>query len=196
MNSLDILVLGHLERNSDGSVVPSETWSTSTLIRTDDGHTIVVDTSMPYMRSPIRDAFKQIGGVFPDDVDMVVLTHTHPDHVGCNSLFRNARTYVRKEELSNVPDAIVVESDIELAKGVRLVHTPGHTPGSMSVLVRSDRMYAVVGDAIPLRDNYLKNIPPKLNIDPSQAMESMKRICASADVVVPGHDKPFSLRKR
>ena len=196
MNSLDILVLGHLERNEDGSVDLNNTWSTSTLIRTDDGHNIVVDTSMQYMKSGIKTSFKQIGKIFPDDVDMIVLTHAHPDHIGNCSMFKNAKIYVRKEELEHVPDAIGVDSDREIAKGVKLVHTPGHSPGSMSVFVEADRKYVIAGDAMPLADNYHKMVPPKLNYDEDLAMESMKRIIVYADVIIPGHDKPFTVRKR
>ena len=65
MNSIDVLVLGYLERFEAGSVNLKETWSTSSLIRTDDGHVIVVDTSSDFMRSPIKSAFKQIGKIFP-----------------------------------------------------------------------------------------------------------------------------------
>lgn len=196
MNSLDILVLGHLERRDDGGVDLDNTWSTSTLVRTDDGHNIVVDTSMPYMKSGIRTSFKQIGKIFPEDVDIVVLTHVHPDHIGNCSMFKNADIYVRSEELDLMPGAVGIDTDREIAKGVRLVHTPGHTSGSMSVFVEADRRYVLAGDAIPLADNYHKMVPPKLNQNPEMAMESMRKIIGYADVIVPGHDKPFAVRKR
>ena len=149
MNSIDVLVLGYLERFEDGSVNLKETWSTSSLIRTDDGHVIVVDTSSDFMRSPIKSAFKQIGKIFPDDVDMVVLTHCHTDHIGNVSLFKNATVYVHEGEECTIPNAKIVKEDTEIAKGVRLVHTPGHSDGSMSVFVEADRRYAIVGDAAP-----------------------------------------------
>lgn len=196
MNSLDILVLGHLERNGDGSVDLDNTWSTSTLVRTDDGHNIVIDTSMPYMKSGIKTSFKQIGKIFPEDVDMVVLTHTHPDHIGNVSMFKNAKIYVRSEESDSIPGAIGIDSDKEIARGVRLVHTPGHTAGSMSVFIDADRRYAVAGDAMPTADNFHKMVPPALNQDPNVALESMKRIIGYADVIIPGHDKPFAVRKK
>ncbi len=196
MNSLDILVLGHIERNEDKSVYLENTWSSSTLIRTDDGHNIVVDTSTPFMKAGIKTSFKQIGKIFPEDVDIVVLTHAHPDHIGNCSLFKNAKIYVRSEEADLVPGAIGVDSDTDIAKGVRLVHTPGHSPGSMSVFVEADRRYVLAGDAIPMADNYHKMVPPRVNHDPEIAMASMKKIIEYADVIIPGHDKPFSVRKK
>ena len=116
MNSIDVLVLGYLERFEDGSVNLKETWSTSSLIRTDDGHVIVVDTSSDFMRSPIKSAFKQIGKIFPDDVDMVVLTHCHTDHIGNVSLFKNATVYVHEGEECTIPNAKIVKEDTEIAK--------------------------------------------------------------------------------
>ena len=194
MNSIDVLVLGYLERFEDGSVNLKETWSTSSLIRTDDGHIIVVDTSSDFMRSPIKSAFKQIGKIFPDDVDMVVLTHCHTDHIGNVSLFKNATVYVHEGEECTIPNAKIVKEDTEIAKGVRLVHTPGHSDGSMSVFVEADRRYAIVGDAAPLKDNFTKRIIPALHTDAEAARASLEKIAEWADVIVPGHDKPFKVR--
>jgi glyoxylase-like metal-dependent hydrolase (beta-lactamase superfamily II) len=194
MNSIDVLVLGYLERFEDGSVNLKETWSTSSLIRTDDGHVIVVDTSSDFMRSPIKSAFKQIGKIFPDDVDMVVLTHCHTDHIGNVSLFKNAAVYVHEGEECTIPNAKIVKEDTEIAKGVRLVHTPGHSDGSMSVFVEADRRYAIVGDAAPLKDNFTKRIIPALHTDAEAARASLEKIAEWADVIVPGHDKPFKVR--
>ena len=194
MNSIDVLVLGYLERFEDGSVNLKETWSTSSLIRTDDGHVIVVDTSSDFMRSPIKSAFKQIGKIFPDDVDMVVLTHCHTDHIGNVSLFKNATVYVHEGEECTIPNAKIVKEDTEIAKGVRLVHTPGHSNGSMSVFVEADRRYAIVGDAAPLKDNFTKRIIPALHTDAEAARASLEKIAEWAEVIVPGHDKPFKVR--
>ncbi|MBO5600830.1 MAG: MBL fold metallo-hydrolase [Candidatus Methanomethylophilus sp.] len=194
MNSIDVLVLGYLERFEDGSVNLKETWSASSLIRTDDGHVIVVDTSSDFMRSPIKSAFKQIGKIFPDDVDMVVLTHCHTDHIGNVSLFKNAAVYVHEGEECTIPNAKIVKEDTEIAKGVRLVHTPGHSDGSMSVFVEADRRYAIVGDAAPLKDNFTKRIIPALHTDAEAARASLEKIAEWADVIVPGHDKPFKVR--
>lgn len=191
MNTVDVLLIGQLARDADGNPSRRDTWSSSTLVRTDDGHVIVVDTSRDFMAGAIRSAFKQVGGVFPKDVDTVVLTHSHDDHTGCNRLFPNARILIHSGAEREVPDAEIVDKDTDIAKGVRLVHTPGHTPDSMSVFVESDRRYAVVGDASPLRGNLEKRIVPRINCDPEAAMDSMARIAGWADVVVPGHDRPF-----
>ncbi|MDY0292969.1 MAG: MBL fold metallo-hydrolase [Candidatus Methanomethylophilaceae archaeon] len=190
MINLDVLVIGSLGRDADGGI--SFAHSTSTLIRA-PGRSIVVDTSTREMRPAMKTSFRQIG-VFPEDVDTVVLTHCHYDHTENLDMFPNARVLLRAEEAGAVPGAVPVEEDAEIAEGIRLIHTPGHTPGSMSVFVDADVRYALAGDALPLRENFEKMVPPRTSLDPDLAMKSIKRITKYADVVVPGHGPPFSIR--
>ena len=186
MNRLDILAIGRLVREG-GTIL--EAHSTSTLIRAGDLN-IVVDTGSKEMLASVRTSFRQIG-VLPKDVSIVVLTHTHNDHCGNNEMFTKAKFYVRAEECPEGKRYVSVQEDTEIAPGVRLVHTPGHTRGSMSVFVDGERRYAVAGDAIPLEDNYRKMVPPGINYDKETAMKSIKSITDYADVIVPGHGYPF-----
>jgi len=186
MNILDVLTVGSIVR--DGTSI-SEAHSTSTLIRA-GGLNIVVDTSSKERQASIKTSFRQLG-ILPKDVNIVVLTHAHHDHCGNNDLFKKAKFYVRKEEGFNGDYVIQVSEDMEIAPGVRLMYTPGHTEGSMSVFVESDRKYVITGDAIPLEDNYKRMIPPGINCDPERAMQSIKSIVSCADVMVPGHGSPF-----
>ena len=98
-------------------------------------------------------------GVEPGDVDCVVLTHAHPDHLGGlinggDPVFTRARHVILAAEWEfwaeagdRVPDPIavgfkealvplrslgrldLVDGDAEVVRGVRLVRAPGHTPG-------------------------------------------------------------------
>lgn len=188
MIQLDILAVGDLQRDGDGNILKAD--STSVLIRTPE-HTIVVDPSTRYMRPFLKTSFRQIG-VFAKDVDIVVLTHTHSDHIENLDMFPRAKVYVHSGSDKGIPGAEEVDDDVfELCKGVRLVHTPGHCPEEMSVFVDADRHYAVAGDAIPLEDNFFRNIPPRLNTDRDLALQSIKRIRDYADVIIPGHGFPF-----
>ena len=187
MVKLDILAVGNLERDDDGNILQAH--STSTLIRSGD-RLIVVDTSSRYLRPALKNSFRELG-VFMKDVDTVILTHSHSDHTENLDLFPNAKVYLHAggEEVPFKHETVT--EDIEIAEGVKLVHTPGHTPDSMSVFVKADRNYAVAGDAVPLEDNIRKKVPPRLNYDPDLAMQSIKSIVRFADVIVPGHGFPF-----
>jgi N-acyl homoserine lactone hydrolase len=181
---VDVLCEGAIRR--DGKVV-LEAHSSSTLVRT-GRHTIVVDTSSFSYRSKILGSLERLG-VKPDAVEILVITHDHHDHHENNELFPKAELImfhsepVKEDEESRIDDM------------ARLVRTPGHTPESVSLFVESDKRYAIVGDALPIKDNYIKWVPPGLNYDPEKALRSMKRIVDWADIVIPGHDAPFEIRR-
>ncbi|HUL39986.1 MAG TPA: MBL fold metallo-hydrolase [Methanomassiliicoccales archaeon] len=181
---VDVLCEGMIRR--DGKVV-LEARSSSTLVRT-GSHIIVVDTSSSSNRQKLISALDSLK-VRPEDVDILVITHDHHDHRENNDLFANAKVIM----FSSEPQKEDEESQIDPT--ARLVRTPGHTPGSVSLFVEAERKYAIVGDALPIRDNYLKWVPPGVNYDPEKALRSMKRIADWADVVVPGHDAPFEVRR-
>ena len=89
MTVLDILAVGMLDRSETGEVL--EAHSTSTLIRSGDSM-IVVDTSSKYMRPALRTSFRELG-IFPKDVDTVVITHWHDDHLENLDMYPNAEIY-------------------------------------------------------------------------------------------------------
>ena len=187
MVKLDILAVGNLKRDEDGSIL--EAHSTSTMVRTDD-RIIVVDTRSKFLRPEVKSSLRDLG-VFAKDVDTVVLTHWHSDHVENLDMFPNAKVYLHAGCPKISQKYEEVTEDMDLCPGVRLVHTPGHTHDSMSVFVKADRNYVIAGDAIPLEDNFRKKVPPALNYDRVAAMESIKSIVRFADVIVPGHGFPF-----
>jgi glyoxylase-like metal-dependent hydrolase (beta-lactamase superfamily II) len=115
-------------------------------------------------------------GVGPADVDYVLCTHLHLDHVGWNTRLENGRwvpTFpnaryifpsVDNAHFSSEPSdvynesvlpvieakqAVLVSSDHKLGDNISLISTPGHTPGHVSVLISDKGQEAVIsGDAI------------------------------------------------
>ncbi len=166
-----------------------EAHSTSTLI-TSGRRLVLVDTSSRERRPRLLEGLRSLG-VEPGAIETVVNTHLHHDHVGNNDLFPRAMKLARSEEGPG-PDYEAVGEDRVVGPGIRLLHTPGHTRGSMSVVVEADdARYVIAGDALPTRDNYERWVPPGLNYDADTALESMRRIVDEAEVVVPGHGAPF-----
>jgi len=91
-------------------------------------------------------------GLSVHDVATVITSHLHFDHCGQNNRFPGSRILVQRAEveaatarLYTVPewafppglDLTVIEGDLEVATGVHIIATPGHTPGHQSVLVDS-----------------------------------------------------------
>jgi N-acyl homoserine lactone hydrolase len=98
----------------------------------------------------------------PRDVACVINTHLHFDHCGGNRLFAGVPIHVQRaeREAARQPDytipewvefegATYVEHDgeAEIVPGVRVVPTPGHSPGHQSVLVDTeDGLVVAAGD--------------------------------------------------
>jgi len=98
----------------------------------------------------------------PRDVLCVINTHLHFDHCGGNRLFAGTPIYVQRREREEartedytIPEwvefdgatYVELEGEHEVLPGLRVVPTPGHTPGHQSVLVETDEgLVVVAGD--------------------------------------------------
>ena len=190
--------------------VPADTWNTyqqefpatfagpttwrsdynSYLLRS-EGQLILVEAGMGPAEAPLANVFGSSGnllqrlaalGVAPEDVDIVVLSHLHPDHVGWNLrreddgyrlTFPQARYVVHQADwdafhhpevqahfdfafveetispLQQLGAVDLLQQDQQLTNDVLALHTPGHTPGHISLLVTSGTEQAILlGDIL------------------------------------------------
>jgi glyoxylase-like metal-dependent hydrolase (beta-lactamase superfamily II) len=130
---------------------------------------------LPPLPSPFLENL-EAAGYAPEDIDVVLCTHLHFDHVGWNTrlvdgewvpTFTNARYLFARVEWEhwsttegyyrNVDDTVrpvieagaadLVEADHFVCDEVRLVPTPGHTPGHVAVVIESaGERAAITGD--------------------------------------------------
>jgi glyoxylase-like metal-dependent hydrolase (beta-lactamase superfamily II) len=128
---------------------------------------------------PIIFRYLQDLGREPDHISKLVLTHSHPDHVGAARLIKaktNCEVYAPLHEMEWVEDTekqnherpvpgfhilvsgpvrvdhtVMNRDTILLEAGLELeaIHTPGHSRGSTSYLLRSENAL-FTGDAIPI----------------------------------------------
>lgn len=178
---------GFIERRGEDIVDAS---ATVTLVEA-SGKRIIVDTGSPDECDKLLFDLKAMG-LDPKKVDLVINTHLHIDHCGCNELFENAIVYAHELESPPIGN-LRISGSLTLFPGVEIVHTPGHTAGSVTVFVSAERRYAICGDAIPTKANYESHVPPFVAVDKALALKSMEAILATADIVVPGHDIPFEV---
>jgi glyoxylase-like metal-dependent hydrolase (beta-lactamase superfamily II) len=146
-------------------------------------------------------------GIGARDITIVINTHLHFDHCGWNRAFENARLLVHKDELVHAHEPYrfqmrgyhrphfeglefeIVDREVEVTEGVRVVPTPGHTPGHISVVVDhgSDR-YIFCGDTGPLKENIEKRNVIGITTDPVQCLESIDRLRSLEGTYVYSHD--------
>tara|TARA_B100000315_G_scaffold191982_1_gene182350 strand:+ start:78 stop:518 length:441 start_codon:yes stop_codon:yes gene_type:complete len=94
------------------------------------------------------------------------------------------------------PNILEVEEGYEIEPGVRIMDTPGHSPGSISVQVETDNGLCVVtGDVLHYSDVALTRKNPLVFWNEEQATRSIDRIVGVADAIYPGHDRPFRVVK-
>jgi glyoxylase-like metal-dependent hydrolase (beta-lactamase superfamily II) len=188
MEDLYLLKEGKVIRSNDVILYAS---SASVLIL--DEFPIIVDTAMPEDIELIQRSLAE-AGIQIDEVKMVINTHLHSDHTGCNSFFK-AEKYAHVKEIAREGiKGIIPLSFNNISSRVKFIETPGHTEGHISVVFESSEVAVIAGDAIPTYDNYLKRVPPRINIDEALAMNSFEKIERIADLIIPGHDKPFRVR--
>uniref|UniRef100_A0A7C3RAL5 N-acyl homoserine lactonase family protein n=1 Tax=Archaeoglobus fulgidus TaxID=2234 RepID=A0A7C3RAL5_ARCFL len=127
----------------------------------------------------LREALEKVN-IKPEEVDKLIITHLHFDHVANAKLFTNARIYVQKREWEsalNPPlhyrqiydvsmlypleemDLCLIKGDAEIDKGIKTLLLPGHTKGLQGVLVETEKGdYLIAGDHFY---TYLQIFPPK-----------------------------------
>jgi glyoxylase-like metal-dependent hydrolase (beta-lactamase superfamily II) len=140
-------------------------------------------------------------GLSPEMVDAVFITHWHRDHFGNLDLFPRAKRLVSAplwERLNRERFGAVKDGE-EIAAGVRVVYTPGHTDHHASVLVASrlaglKTRIAVAGDAVVSCSYFAQGKVWQHNADfydRGVALESIRRLADMSEIIVPGHGSPF-----
>ncbi|MGW7264947.1 MBL fold metallo-hydrolase [Streptomyces sp. NPDC054842] len=153
-------------------------------------------------------------GLTAGDIDTVVLTHAHWDHVQNIDLFPQATLVLHPDErryahtphtndwatpswtgllLEQLSVREVVDGE-EIIPGVEVIGLPGHSPGSIGVVVRTDLGRATItGDALHFAYVARTGRNPLVFWDAEQAARSIERVLDASDVIYPGHDRPFRL---
>jgi len=158
-------------------------------------------------------------GITANDVDLIIQTHLHFDHTAFASRFPNSRVIVQKRELefARNPHPIweelydqklfdnlkfeVIDGDFKISEDIKIIFTPGHSPGCQSVSVRTDNGMAIIAGLCSTLDNYTssvlpdgKTIPviaPAIHTNLFEAYDSLIRIKDLADIILPIHDPAF-----
>jgi N-acyl homoserine lactone hydrolase len=201
------------------------------LVRTDGGRNVLIDTGFPAKyaadaaTASAEDRLGDFGevlacgpehlpaaqlariGLTPADIDLLVITHGHIDHVGGIGDFPGVPIVIGAGERAlprpsywggvqpmDWPEAeyVPLEADREVCAGLRLLLVPGHAPGQLAALVNLPVTGAVLltGDAASRPAEIAEGFAGAE--DPVAARASAARLMALAAaeraVVIWGHD--------
>lgn len=152
-------------------------------------------------------------GMSPDDIDIVICSHLHPDHCGCNAYFRRATIFCHEAEVAaataegsatqgylptewDQPQGFQTfngEHDIYGDGRIVLLPMPGHTPGMTvaRVSLYRDGDFVLASDAAPLQVNIEQGIAPRNTWNTelaARALAELKSMRSAGDLIVSGHD--------
>ena len=176
------------------------------------GEAVVVDTGVGGSADRIGVALADAGSGW-DGVRAVVVTHAHFDHIGSlgdvADRAPDARLYAGAHDLDFIstpppppPDGgptsppsfgrrLQAVGDDDEVFGLRVVATPGHTPGHVAVF-DPDAGVLVAGDALTNTiDGVLGNSLPEVTEDKAAAAESVRKLAAlRPQIILVGHGPP------
>ena len=145
------------------------------------GETITLfDTGVAGCENTIFDYIRSIGRD-PREISLIILTHSHPDHVGAARAVQQAtgcsvmahpaeRAWIEDVNLQNwerpmpgfftlvggsvqldheLVDSDIIDPDGTEEYGLQVFHTPGHSAGSISLLLQGEGAL-FCGDAVPV----------------------------------------------
>jgi glyoxylase-like metal-dependent hydrolase (beta-lactamase superfamily II) len=156
----------------------------------------VVDTGTAGNASKIADVVRT-GGLSWDAVQHVILTHYHPDHIGSVgevlAAANKATAYAGAADIPQIksPRPLKAVGDNDEVFGLRVIATPGHTPGHICVFDPAGSLL-ILGDAMNHTDNKLAGPNPQYTADMAQANQSVKKLAKlKFQRAVFGHGEPI-----
>ena len=144
-------------------------------------------------------------GMRPSDITRIVISHRHADHAGGLEAFRDAACYLQKEELtyddgqnfiSQYPlrwQLLNGDHDIFGDGKIKIIFTPGHTPGHQSLLVKLEKRGDILltSDSVYTEEILEKGILPGVFFNQDDTVKTINMIKAmrrDGIRIITGHD--------
>lgn len=186
----------------------------------------LVDAGFPVDLPWIHLGLRKLG-TGPGDLDLIVATHYHGDHVGTVAGLKKrygVRVAVHEKDVPYANGELPYErfevetsrlifytllwpffryrhfdvdttlregENIDLLGGMEVIHTPGHTAGSICLYHRRKKIL-FSGDLIRNENGRMEGPPPQFTPDPDKATRSLEKIAdLDFDILLPGHGDPI-----
>ncbi len=162
-------------------------------------------------------------GLKPEDIDIIIVTHLHSDHIDLAYLYKNAKFIIQKKELDYAlnPHPIdthhydkstfeglnfeVIDGTKEIIPGVSVFLSPGHTPGGQSVEVNTASGKAIITGFCCNLATFEQNkitkqrgwevTVPLIHLDSRDIYDSVLAVKRRADIILATHDNSYVGKK-
>jgi glyoxylase-like metal-dependent hydrolase (beta-lactamase superfamily II) len=195
------------------------------LVDTGEMHPVQSDDRIKAIGGPIHtfETGLALHGLTPAGIDMVIHTHLHNDHCENDYKCTNAEIFVHPKEMARIHDPHpldfryvedfieevedngqirLVEADAEIVDGIRVMHTPAHTDGGLTVLVETAGGTAAITGFCTINDNFfppkqilameMDVIPPGTHVNAYEAYDILIQVKTMADILLPLHEPAFA----
>ncbi|XP_028399196.1 metallo-beta-lactamase domain-containing protein 1-like [Dendronephthya gigantea] len=186
------LIKGYSENSGPGE---QRATGSSTLVK--GPKNVIVDTGNPSEKDKLLKALDEKGHLPPEEIDFVVCTHGHSDHVGNLNLFPDA-TFIVSYDVSKKDQYIVHQFKhgvvYKIHEDVEVWPTPGHTDSDVSVIVKNTRhgTVAITGDLFEKAADLAREDLWKAYSEHEELQrDNREKILGIADYIVPGHGAMF-----
>lgn len=156
----------------------------------------IVDTGTPGNVAQFTDVITSAGASW-SDVNHVILTHHHGDHVGgLSGILAEATSstvYAGEADIPSIvsPQPLQGLLDGDEVFGMQVIGTPGHTPGHIAMYDPVGSLL-VAGDALVATDGGLGGPPERFTADMPTAVESVQRLAQlNFETLLMGHGQPI-----
>lgn len=223
--SLDKSLMTYFENFGTQISIPVVAWYINA-----DGKDVLIDTSATkecidtvwhggseHLQT-LEEALGKLGKK-PNDIEYIIATHLHFDHIANARVCKNAKVIVQEDELKFAysPHALfsftypkelyvdlkfnVVNGEKEILPGIRVIPAPGHTPGTQAVGIETDQGLAIISGFCCTNATFevpdeMKPIwpvfTPGIHCNALQAFDSALKIKGMADILIPQHEESFA----
>ena len=172
--------------------------------------TILIDPGHQHLFENVKDHLSKLT-ITPHDIDLVILTHGHPDHVEAVRAFTNSRALIalHQAELDFIrrlaphygaamgikefePQILLQEGELQVGNMTfQIIHAPGHSPGSICIYWPQEKAL-ITGDVIFYQGLGRTDLPGG---NGQTLKESIKRLARlEVEHLLPGHGETLSGR--
>ena len=169
---------------------------------------IIIDTGNRMKASMLKLLLPKV--VKLEEVEKVIFTHLHYDHIGNLDLFPNAKVFASKQAIKDLkenPELTVLDADIIKSSGImkreirsvvdmnglKMINTPGHTRGSISIWYEKEKILfsgdTFFGGNLEKEENLClgrTDLPDSDEKEMKKSLEKIKKI--NYKILCPGHD--------